>query len=197
MQTVHPARTIANVVIPRSAITTAALMVGFALLTAFAAQIRIPIPGTPVPITAQTFAVLLAGAALGSRLGAGSQLLYWALGAAGLPVYANASGGWETAIGATGGYLFGFIVAAWAVGYLAERGRDRKVATAIPAFLAGNTIIYLIGVPWLMVTVPAIDSLNVALAAGFVPFVIGDVVKIAAAGLLLPAAWKLIDTARR
>lgn len=197
MQTVHPTRTIANVVIPRSAVTAVALMVGFALLTAFAAQIRIPIPGTPVPITAQTFAVLLAGAALGSRLGAGSQLIYWAMGAFGLPVYANASGGWDVAIGATGGYLVGFVVAAWAVGYLAERGKDRRVVTAIPAFLAGNTIIYLIGVPWLLITVPAIDSLSSALAAGFAPFVIGDIVKIVAAGILLPVAWKLVGAARR
>jgi len=196
MQTTHPARTIANVVIPRSAITTAALMVGFALLTALAAQIRIPIPGTPIPITGQTFAVLLAGAALGSRIGAGSQVIYWAMGAIGLPVYANASGGWDAAIGATGGYLFGFIIAAAVVGYLAERGQDRTIATAVPAFLAGNAIIYLFGVPWLIVAVPAIDSITAALIAGFVPFVVGDIIKIVAAGLLLPAAWKLVNAAR-
>jgi biotin transport system substrate-specific component len=196
MQTTHPVRTIASVVIPRSAITTAALMAGFALLTALAAQIRIPIPGTPVPITGQTFAVLLAGAALGSRMGAGSQLIYWAMGAIGLPVYANASGGWDAAVGATGGYLFGFIVAAGVVGYLAERGQDRTIATAVPAFLAGNAIIYLFGVPWLIVAVPAIDTITGALIAGFVPFVVGDVIKIVAAGLLLPAAWKLVNAAR-
>ena len=197
MQTTHPARTIANVVIPRSAITTAALMVGFALLTALAAQIRIPIPGTPVPITGQTFAVLLAGAALGSRVGAGSQMIYWAMGAIGLPFYANASGGWDAAVGATGGYLFGFIIAAAVVGYLAERGQDRTIATAVPAFLAGNAIIYLFGVPWLIVAVPAIDSITAALIAGFVPFVVGDIIKIVAAGLLLPAAWKLVNAARK
>lgn len=197
MQSTYPARTIANVVIPRTAITTTALMVGFALLTAFAAQIVIPVPGTPVPITGQTFAVLLAGAALGARAGAGSQLIYWMMGAAGLPFYAEANGGWSVATGATGGYLFGFVVAAAAIGYLAERGQDRKVSTAVPAFLAGNAIIYLFGVPWLIIAVPAIDTLTAALVAGFVPFVVGDLVKIVAAGLLLPAAWKLVDLVRR
>ncbi|MCL1592719.1 MAG: biotin transporter BioY, partial [Actinomycetia bacterium] len=109
MQATYPSRTIANVVVPRTAVTTAVLMVGFALLTALAAQIVIPVPGTPVPITGQTFVVLLAGAALGSRAGAGSQLIYWLMGAAGLPFYAEAGGGWTTAIGSTGGYLFGFV----------------------------------------------------------------------------------------
>ncbi|MFV2000786.1 MAG: biotin transporter BioY [Acidimicrobiia bacterium] len=197
MQTTYPTATIANVVVPRTAITTTVLMVGFALLTAFAAQIVIPVPGTPVPITGQTFAVLLAGAALGARAGAGSQLIYWIMGAAGLPFYAEASGGWSIATGATGGYLLGFVVAAAAIGYLAERGQDRKVSTAVPAFLAGNAIIYLFGVPWLIVAVPAIDSLTAALIAGFVPFVVGDLIKIIAAGLLLPAAWKLVDIVRR
>jgi biotin transport system substrate-specific component len=197
MQTTYPTSTIANVVVPRTAITTTVLMVGFALLTALAAQIVIPVPGTPVPITGQTFAVLLAGAALGARAGAGSQLIYWIMGAAGLPFYAEASGGWSVATGATGGYLFGFVVAAAAIGYLAERGQDRKVSTAVPAFLAGNAIIYLFGVPWLIVAVPAIDSLTAALIAGFVPFVVGDLIKIIAAGLLLPAAWKLVDIVRR
>ncbi len=197
MQATYPSRTIAHVVVPRSAVTTAVLMIGFALLTALAAQIVIPVPGTPVPITGQTFVVLLAGAALGSRAGAGSQLIYWLMGAVGLPFYAEAEGGWSAAIGSTGGYLFGFVVAAWAIGYLAERGQDRKVSTAIPAFLAGNAIIYLFGVTWLFISIPGIESISGALIAGFVPFVVGDLVKILAAGLLLPAAWKFVDLARR
>ncbi|GMR02323.1 MAG: biotin transporter BioY [Acidimicrobiia bacterium] len=197
MQTTYPARTIVNVVVPRNAVTTATLMVGFALLTALAAQIVIPIPGSPVPITGQTFAVLLAGAALGSRAGAGSQLIYWAMGAVGLPFYADGRGGWEVATGATAGYLVGFVAAAWVIGLLAERGHDRSVPFAIPAFLAGNAIIYLFGVPWLIVAVPAIDSVSAALIAGFVPFVVGDILKIVAAGLLLPAAWKMVDVLRR
>ena len=192
MQTAYPSRTIAQVVIPRSTVNTIVLMFGFALLTAAAAQIRFPVPGSPVPITGQTFAVLLAGAALGSRAGAGSQAIYWVMGAIGLPFYTGAQGGWDIATGATGGYLIGFIVAAWVVGALAERGQDRTVASAIPAFLAGNAVIYMIGVPWLMASVVAIDSMTAALTAGFTPFVIGDVIKVVLAGLLLPAAWKAV-----
>ena len=94
MQTTYPARTIAFAVVPRSTVNTIALVFGFAMLTALAAQLRIPLPGTPVPITGQTFAVLLAGATLGSRLGAGSQAIYWLRGASGILGYANASGGW-------------------------------------------------------------------------------------------------------
>ena len=197
MQTTYPARTIAFAVVPRSTVNTIALLFGFAVLTALAAQIRIPIPGTPVPITGQTFVVLLAGATLGSRLGAGSQAIYWLLGAIGLPFYANASGGWEAATGATAGYLVGFIAAAWVVGALAERGQDRTVASAVPAFLAGNAIIYLFGVPWLMYSVDAFDTITAALVAGFTPFVVGDLIKVVLAGLLLPAAWKLVDRIRR
>ena len=107
MTTTYPAQPIARVVIPASRVATLGLMVGFALLTAAAAQITIPIPGSPVPITGQTFAVLLSGAALGSWAGAGSQAIYWGLGAMGLPFYSSASGGWEAATGATAGYLVG------------------------------------------------------------------------------------------
>jgi len=193
MQTTYPSRTIARVVIPRSTVNTVALMVGFALLTALAAQIRFTVPGTPVPITGQTFAVLLSGAALGTWAGAGSQAIYWVMGAIGLPFYTGAEGGWEIATGATGGYLLGFIVAAWVVGYLAERGQDRTVASAIPAFLAGNAVIYLFGVPWLMASVDAINTMTGALTAGFTPFVVGDLLKVVLAGLLLPLAWKYVD----
>lgn len=197
MQTTYPAGTIAFRVVPRSTVNAIALMIGFALLTALAAQIRIPVPGTPVPITGQTFAVLLAGASLGSRLGAGSQAIYWLLGAAGLPFYANATGGWEAATGATAGYLVGFVAAAWVVGALAERGQDRTVPSSLPAFLAGNAVIYLFGIPWLMYSVDAFDTITAALVAGFTPFVVGDTIKVILAGLLLPAAWKLVDRVRR
>jgi biotin transport system substrate-specific component len=195
MHATYPTETITEVVVPRSTVNTIVLTVGFALLTALAAQIYIPVPGSPVPITGQTFAVLLTGAALGSRLGAASMSLYWVLGALGLPFYTEASGGWTAATGATGGYLIGFVVAAWVVGYLAQRGQDRTVASAIPAFLAGSVIIYLIGVPWLMASVEGIDTLTGALAAGFTPFVVGDLFKVVLAGVLLPASWKLVDKA--
>ena len=100
-------------------------------------------------------------------------------------------------MGGTGGYLVGFVAAAWIVGALAERGQDRTIPSAVPAFLAGNAIIYMFGVPWLMYSVDAFDTITAALVAGFTPFVVGDLIKVVAAGLLLPAAWKLVDRVRK
>jgi len=176
-------------ILPRHAVITAALVIGFALLTAAAAQVRVPLPFTPVPVTGQTFAVLLAGAALGSRAGAASQGLYVLLGLGGLPFFSGGNGGWDYATGPTLGYLVGFVVAAAVVGSLAERKQDRTIATALPAFLAGTVVIYLFGVAWLMASLPT--DLTDALVKGMVPFVVGDVLKVALAGTLLPAAWKL------
>lgn len=166
-----------------------ALIVGFALLTALCAQIRIPLGFTPVPITGQTFAVLLSGAVLGSRMGAASQLLYVLMGAAGLPFYAGGTGGWKHASGATMGYLLGFIAAAYAVGYLAEQRQDRRFATSIGAFLTGNLVIYALGVPWLMYSLSW--DLAEGVARGLAPFIIGDTIKIMLAAGAMPAAWKL------
>lgn len=179
---------LASAVLPRKRVLTLALVVGFTLLTALAAQFRINLPFTPVPITGQTFAVLLAGGVLGSRAGAASQALYW-LGGLVFPFYAGGGSGWTIATGATGGYLAGFIVAAWVVGLLAERGQDRTVASAMPAFLAGTAIIYLFGVPWLAHSVGY--GWQEAMADGMVPFIIGDLAKVALAGVLLPGAWHL------
>jgi biotin transport system substrate-specific component len=175
--------------LPRTRARTLALVVGFALLTAAAAQVTIPLPWTPVPVTGQTFAVLLAGATLGWRAGGASQLLYVALGAVGLPFYADGASGWQVATGATGGYLVGFVVAAALVGRLAERRQDRSVLTSVPAMLAGTAVIYLFGVTWLAAVLDA--DATTALTNGLVPFLVGDAVKLVAAGLLLPAAWRL------
>ncbi len=171
-----------------------ALIVGFSLLTALCAQIRIPLGFTPVPITGQTFAVLLSGAVLGSRMGAASQLLYVVMGAAGLPFYAGGNGGWEYATGATMGYLIGFTAAAYAVGYLAEQRQDRRFATSVGAFLTGNLVIYALGVPWLMYT----QSWGLAdgVARGLAPFIIGDTIKILLAAAAMPTAWKLAGERR-
>lgn len=188
MQTYSPS-VLSTRILPRHAVITAALVVGFALLTALAAQVRIPLPFTPVPVTGQTLAVLLAGAALGSRAGAASQGLYILLGLGGLPFFQGGNGGWEYATGPTLGYLVGFVIAAAAVGYLAERKQDRTIATALPAFLAGTAVIYVFGVAGLMVSLQT--DLTDALVKGLVPFVIGDLLKVALAGTLLPAAWKL------
>lgn len=181
-------------ILPRSHAADAVLIAGFAVLTAVAAQISIPLGFTPVPVTGQTFAVLLAGGTLGAARGAGSQALYVVLGAVGLPFYSDGQGGWNAATGSTAGYLIGFVIAAAVVGFLAERGQDRRVATAVPAFLAGTLTIYVCGVLWLA------SSLNIPLTApagqpsavayGVAPFLGGDVVKAVLAGLVLPACWK-------
>jgi biotin transport system substrate-specific component len=172
----------------------ALLVVGAALLTALAAQVSFLLPFTPVPVTGQTFAVLLAGTALGSRLGAASQALYVALGAAGLPFYADGEGGWQAATGATAGYLVGFVVAAAVLGMLAERRQDRTVLTAVPAMLMGTAIIYGLGAWWLSIELGV--SAAKAVELGVAPFLIGDTLKLAAAGLLLPATWRLVGSRR-
>ncbi len=174
--------------LPRTRLRTVGLVIGFALLTAAAAQVRVALPFTPVPVTGQTFAVLLTGAALGWRLGAASQLLYVVLGAVGLPFYAGGERGWDVATGATGGYLVGFVLAAALVGALAERRHDRTLLTAIPAMLAGTAVIYVCGVAWLA-HVLSVDATR-AMELGLVPFVIGDALKLLLAGALFPAAWR-------
>ncbi len=157
------------------------------LLVALLAQVKIPLPFTPVPITGQTFAVLLVGGALGSRRGVASLLVYLAAGAVGLPVFAGGAAGALVLVGPTGGYLIGFIAAAYLVGRLAERGLDRRFFTALAVFLAGEVVIYLFGLPWLSVYV----GVRQALADGLFPFLIGDAIKLLAAALALPTAWKL------
>lgn len=156
-------------------------------LTALAAQVTIRLPFTPVPITGQTFAVLLCGATLGSRRGALAQFAYLGLGCSGLPVFAGWSGG--PTLGPSGGYLLGFVAAAYVVGLLVERAWDRRVRTSLLAMLAGNAVIYAFGLPWLSVFTggPA----NKVLLLGLYPFIPGDLLKIAIASVVLPSAWAL------
>jgi biotin transport system substrate-specific component len=177
-------------VVPRTRVRDASLVLGAALLTALCAQISLPVPGSPVPVTGQTFAVVLTAAALGPRRGAAGQLLYVALGAAGLPVYADGAHGVARLWGATGGYLVGFIVAGWVVGALAERGLDRSLRAALPLFVAGQLVIFGLGVPWLAVAVDLTPGQ--AIAEGFTPFIVGGLVKAVAAGALMPAAWRFV-----
>jgi biotin transport system substrate-specific component len=186
----------------KSGIRTALLVVGAALLTAAAAQISITLPFTPVPITGQTFAVMLTGAALGWRKGAAGQLLYVALGLV-LPFYAKQTHGWKIVSGATGGYLVGFIFAAALIGYLAERRQDRNFLTSVPAMLAGSAIIYVFGVTWLCYKLklplfngaaaikanPAVAGVD-GVSYGLSPFILGDLFKLTLAGALTPLAWK-------
>ncbi len=164
------------------------LVVGFACLTALFAQISFWIG--PVPITGQTFAVLLTGALLGSRRGALSQLSYLAIGATGIPYWFALGGplGVDRLVGPTGGYLVGFVAVAFLVGWLAERGWDRRVWTAALAMLAGEAVLYVFGLSWLALFVPGDRVLQV----GLYPFIIGDLIKVAAAALLLPSGWMLL-----
>jgi biotin transport system substrate-specific component len=168
----------------------AVLVVAAALLTALCAQISIPIPGDPVPITGQTFAVLLTGAALGANRGALGQLLYVALGLVGLPFYADGDSGWTVVSGATGGYLIAFPIAAYVVGRLAELRMDRNPLKAVIPFTLGSLIVFAIGVPWLAVSADL--SLSRAIELGFVPFIPGGIIKALLAAGLLPTAWRLL-----
>jgi biotin transport system substrate-specific component len=172
--------------------TVRALSVLFlAALTAASAQVSVPLPFTPVPFTLQPMVVLLGAAALGSRLGAISQALYLLAGIAGLPVFALAPElpqGAARLLGPTGGYLLAFPMAAFVTGWLAERGLDRRYLTSVAAMAAGLSAIFIGGVGWLSISVgwPA------ALAAGLYPFIVVDVVKIVAAGLVLPTVWRVV-----
>ena len=158
------------------------------LFVAVLAQVVIPLPFTPVPITVQTFGVLLVGAALGSKRGSASLALYLAEGAIGLPFFAGGAHGLTVLTGATAGYLVGFVGAAYVIGQLAERGLERSVRTSFIPFLVGTVIIYACGVSWLAVV---LGSFSKAVTLGLVPFIIGDIIKLIAAALALPAAWNL------
>jgi biotin transport system substrate-specific component len=172
----------------KSAARDLLLVTAGALFIAALSQVRIPLPFTPVPLTGQTFAVLLVGATLGAKRGFGSISLYLLLGAFGLPFFAGGASGLTYMTGPTLGYLVGFVAAASLTGFLAERGLDRRIPTALLAFLAGQAVIYLFGVTWLTILL----GFQKAILAGLVPFLLGDALKIGAAALALPAAWKLV-----
>lgn len=174
---------------PDTIVWKAALVIGGSLLIALAAQVAFPLPWSPVPVTGQTFAILLVGASLGSRLGLLSVVAYLIEGAIGLPVFAPGGAlGLARFTGPTAGYLAGFALAAFAVGWLAERGWDRRLVQAALTMLAGEAVIYVCGLLWLARFVPG-DRL---LAAGLLPFMPGDLFKLALAALLLPAARRVI-----
>jgi biotin transport system substrate-specific component len=165
------------------------LVVAGALLTALCAQLSIHVPGSPVPVTGQTFAVVLVGASLGATRGGLSLLFYVLLGFV-APVYASGQSGTSVLTGANGGYLIGFVLAAWAIGAIAERGADRRVLSAFLAFVVGQLLVFGIGVPWLKVS--ASLSWGSAIHEGFTIFILGGLVKAAAAGVLMPSAWRLL-----
>ncbi|APS21615.1 biotin biosynthesis protein BioY [Streptomyces sp. Tue 6075] len=165
----------------------AALVLGGAALTGIAAQIAVPVPGSPVPVTGQTFAALLIGTALGARRGFLSLALYALVGMAGMPWFAEASSGWSMP---SLGYVFGMLLAATVVGALARRGGDRSVLRTAGTMVLGSAIIYAIGVPYLALSTGM--PMSAAVAAGLTPFLIGDALKAALAMGLLPTTWKLL-----
>ena len=170
------------------------LVTAGALFMALLAQLSVPVPGSPVPITGQTLGVVLTAAALGPARGTLVQVFYILAGVVGLPFYSEASSGVEVVLGATGGYLVGFIPAAYLIGLAARRGRDRNVLTALPLFIAGQAVIFAVGVPWLAVTT-GMDA-GQALDAGFYPFILGGIVKAVIAAAVLGGTWALVQRAR-
>src|SRR6266404_9448653 len=173
---------------PLDAARSAGLVVGFSLLTALAAQIVIPIG--PVPITAQTFAVLLTGALLGSRLGAMAMIIYLLEGASGLPFFAGGHGGLLHLMGPTGGYLIAFPAAAFIAGAFAEHGWDRKFLTAAAAMAIGSLVIMLSGWMWFSLVMRTSPALTFVITV--LKFIPGDIIKIALAAAVLPSGWKLL-----
>ncbi|MFE6677625.1 biotin transporter BioY [Streptomyces sp. NPDC057729] len=165
----------------------AALVVGGAALTGMAAQIAVPVPGSPVPVTGQTFAALLVGTALGARRGFLSLAVYALVGMAGMPWFSEGTSG---AGFPSFGYVLGMLLAATVVGGLARRGGDRSVLRTAGTMVLGSAIIYAVGVPYLALATGM--SASAAIAAGLVPFLLGDALKAALAMGALPAAWKLI-----
>ena len=223
-QSISRNSTLVDAVLPRSGLLVdAALIVGFAFFTAIFAQIAIKFPGTTVPITGQTFAVLVTGGALGSRRGALSMLVYMLMGMFLLPVFAPSLSllkeetvhfilPWAGTDGlvwdmSSGGYVVGFVLGAYLVGLLAERGWDRRARVSL-AMVVGNLSIYLVGLPWLALfiafeTIPGLDLtyydaivgndvLDKTLKGGLFPFIGGDAIKLLLASMVLPGAWELV-----
>ncbi len=190
--------TLLTAVLPRTdtapAMKSAAVLF-ITVLTAAAAQISIPLPFTPVPFTLQPMIVLLGGAALGSRLGMASQVLYLIAGIAGLPVFATSSTlpqGALRLIGPTGGFLMAYPFAAFLTGWLAERGFDRRYVTSIVAMALGLALIFAFGVLWFAwFARPTAVGLSAALRLAFYPFIVVDILKVVLAALILPSVWKI------
>jgi biotin transport system substrate-specific component len=174
---------------PQRWLLHAALVILGSVVVALTAQISVPLPFTPVPLTGQTFGVLLTGALLGSRRGAAALLLYLLEGAGGLPVFAGGTGGWAHLLGPTGGYLFSYPLAAGLMGFFAERGWDRKALGTAAGMLLSSLLIFLLGAAWLATFV---GGFGAALARGVLPFLPGDFLKALLAAALLPGGWKLL-----
>ncbi len=185
--------TLADVAMPRAGwIVNTLLVVAASLVTAAAAQVEIRLPWTPVPVTGQTFAVLLCGAVLGARRAFLAQMLYLCEGGMGLPVFSGGAAGFAYMVGPTGGYLMAFPFAAAVTGALAERGWDKHFVTMFAAMLLGSAVIFALGLAQLSRFVPSSQLLG----AGLLPFVPGDLVKSSLSALAFPATWSLVNRMR-
>ena len=192
MTTIAPLRV---VLIPRtSALTNVALVVGGTAFMSLMAQVAIPVPGSPVPITGQTLGVLLIGTTYGASLGFATIATYVALGLLGAPVLAQGAHGFAKLVGPTGGYLVGMVLAALLVGALANRRWDVHLRTSFGQMLLGELLIFAPGLIWLKIYTGA--SWNWTIAAGLTPFIVGEIIKIGLAGFALPSAWALVRRVR-
>lgn len=191
MNTYAKAETLAGALVaPQGWVKSAALVVGFSLFVALSAQVVVPLPWTPVPVTGQTFAVLLTGALLGSRLGALALAVYLVEGALGLPFFRGGQGGAHyLLLTPTAGYLFSYPLAAYVTGRLAERGWDRKYIWAAAAMALGSAVVLVCGWAWLAAVT---GSGAEAFRLGVLPFLPGDVIKVALAAAVLPTGWALL-----
>ena len=183
-------------VFPRStALTQALFVMGGVGFISLMAQVAIPVPGSPVPVTGQTLAVLLIGTTYGARLGIMTFATYLLAGVAGAPIFApsgtSANHGLDRLLGATGGYLFGMLVASFLLGYLADRKADQKFKTSFPALLLGDAVIFFFGLTWLHYSLEL--SWSATFAAGLTPFIFGEMLKIAITATSLPLVWRRIS----
>ncbi|MBU3642544.1 MAG: biotin transporter BioY [Candidatus Nanopelagicaceae bacterium] len=190
MSTVTPSNLSATVLPRTTAISKGLLVFGGALFLAALAQVVIPVPGSPVPVTGQTLGVLLLATAYGANLGAATFALYLLIGLAGAPVFANQGHGIERLIGPTGGYLVGMLIASWVLGALAGRKWDQRFLSAITTMFIGNVIIFTFGLIWLHEYTG--KDWAWTFSAGLTPFIFGEILKIVIAGTSLPALWKVV-----
>lgn len=191
MSVAQPVATLRRALIARETLTAkVALVFGGVLFLGAMAQISIPIPGSPVPVTGQTLAVLLLGSAYGASLGFTTFASYLAVGAVGLPFFAQGSHGVHVITGATGGYLVGMLFASAITGALAGRKWDQKIATVIPTMILGNVATFTFGLIWLHHVVG--QSWSWTFSKGLTPFLFGEVLKIAIASTALPTLWRFV-----
>lgn len=186
------AHSLRSSLMPRTSVLTHATVVaGGVFALAILAQIAVPVPGSPVPVTGQTLGVLLIGTAYGSTLGVTTFALYLLAGIAGAPVFANNGYGLERVIGATGGYLIGMLAATFVVGQIARMRLDQRFLTALPSMLLGTAITFACGLLWLHEYTG--QSWSWTISAGLTPFIIGEILKIAIAGTSFPIIWRLVN----